>query len=246
MSEQLLLLNPRRRRRRNPHRRRRSVARFFGRTRRRRLANPRRHRVRGHYSRDRGHRVYVRSHMANPRRRRRSHRRHYRHLGNPRSLSAANLMRDYVMPAGIGAVGAVGLKVGWGYLSPHLPTAVQSGWGALGAQSAVVLAAGWGLGKAMPRHRRSIALGVVGALTVIAYTAAVQLLQTYAPNLQGLRDYTDYRIGAYMGAPGVPALVAPTGAAAPRLSGFRGVGMISPAPAVRGLGAYMTYGNQNM
>lgn len=155
------------------------------------------------------------------------------------SLSGASIMRDYVMPAGIGAVGAVGLKVGWGYLSPHLPAAVQSGWGALGAQSAVVLATGYGLGRALPRHRRSIALGVVGALTVIAYTAAVQLLQQYVPNLQGLRDYTDYRIGAYMGAPGLPALPAPAGARA----GVGRVGIISPAPALRGLAAYMSYGS---
>ena len=232
MSEQLLLLNPRRRRRRRVKARRRAAprrraaARFFGRTRRRRLENPRRHRrVRAR------RRVY----LSNPRR---MLRRRYRHLSNPRNVSMRNVMRDYVIPAGIGGVGAVGLKVGWGYLSPHLPTSFQSGWGALGAQSAVVLAAGFGLGKALPRHRRSIALGVVGALTVIGYTAMVQLLSTYAPKLQGLRDYTDYGLGAYM--PGAPAPAALPAPASSR------IGLISPAPALRGfsgMGAYMTYGN---
>lgn len=234
MSEQLLLLNPRRRRRRRAlrsrtRRARKSVARFFGRTRRRRLENPRRHRRRS------ARRVYARSVMSNPRRRRRVSRRRYRHLSNPRSINVRNLTRDYLVPAGIGAAGAVGLKIGWGYLSPHLPTSLQSGWGALGAQTAAVLAVGFGAGKALPRHRRSIAIGVVGALTVITYTALVQLLTQYAPNLQGLRDYTDYRIGAYMGSSAPAALPAPAAA------GGRRMGMISPAPAIRGFGAYMQY-----
>lgn len=184
----------------------------------------------------------------NPRRRhhrthRRAHRR-FRHLSNPRSIALGSIGRDYILPSTIGAAGAVGLKIGWGYLAPHLPAAVQSGWGALGAQSGVVLLAGFGLGKALPRHRRSIALGVVGALTVIAYTAAVQLLQQYAPNLQGLRDYTDYRIGAYMGAPGLPApAAAMTSSGASANARLRGLGLISPAAGLqgRGIGAYLTY-----
>ncbi len=252
MSEQLLLLNPRRRR---SHRMPAGLARYWAKHRRRRLANPRRarHRVRAHTSHVRGRRVYVRSHMSNPRRhhRRRVHRmnprRRYRHLSNPRAMSLGfgSIGRDYVMPSAVGAAGAIALKLGWGYLSPHLPAAVQSGWGALGAQSALVLAAGFGLGKALPRHRRSIAVGVVGALTVIVYTAGVQLLSQYAPNLQGLRDYTDYTIGAYMGAPGLPAPAAMVTAAAPSANArLRGLAWTSPAPALngRGMGAYMTYG----
>lgn len=228
---QILLLNPRRRRRRlsNPRRARRAHSRRAHRRTYHRRANPRRvHRVAGHYARSkRGRRFYVRAHRSNPRMRR-------RRRSNPRLFSSSGgVMRDYVMPAAIGAAGAVALKIGWGYLSPKLPTMLQSGWGAMGGQAAVVLAAGYGLGRVMPRQRRQIGLGVVGALTVIAYSAAVQLLSSYVPQLQGLRDYVDYagNMGAYMG-PGAVALPAPAAAR---------MGVVSPAPALRGLNAYMTY-----
>ncbi len=237
MSESVLLLNPRRRRRGMPA----GLKRYWASRRRRRLENPRRHRrARASSSRRSRRRLYV---MSNPRRHRRVHaRRHhsrhrYRHLSNPRQISTRNLMGEYVMPAAIGAVGAVGLKIGWGYLAPHLPSAVQSGYGAIGAQAAVVLAAGFGLGKALPKHRRGIALGVVGALTVLAYNVAVQLLSQYAPNLAGISDYTAYPLGAYM-APTAGPLPAPAAVPAP----VRRLGWVSPAPALRGLNAYMSYG----
>jgi len=234
MTEQVLLLNPRRRR--QPA----GLRRYWA-TRRRRLSNPRahrrshhrrrsnpRHRVRAYSERRRGRRVYVRSHMSNPRRARRRRR-------NPRE---GTLLSDYLVPAGIGAVSAVALNIAWGYISPSLPSAVQTGMGALAAQGAIVIVAGAVISRAMPRHSANVTAGVVGALTVVAYSAVSQLLSGTSFG-SGLSDYRRYRMGAYMANPApMTALPAPTRA---RVPAKRRMGWVSPAPALRGLGAYMTY-----
>ncbi len=243
--QQLLMLNPRRRRaykRRTPrrHRVRGFIEQRFGRP----------VRVRAHYANPRRRRRrYARVHRANPRRRhafgayrmsaRRFSARRYRRLSNPRTEGKDSLMHD-LGAAGIGIGAAVGLKLIWGYGNTYLPTALQSGYGALGTQAAIVLAAGWGLDKAMPKHRRTITYGVVGALTVIGYSLAVQLLQQYAPNLAGLQDYHEYTLGAYMPGSGgmVPGATPPV--VLPHAGARPAVGMVSAgAPLRRGVGAYM-------
>ena len=262
MTEQVLLLNPRRKRRgrrgmpaglrrywaskrrrlANPRRRRR-VARA-------RRSNPRHRRVRA-YSARRSRRVYARS---NPRRMRRRRR-------NPRDMTGT-LLSDYLLPAGIGAVSAVALNIAWGYIAPNLPESVQSGMGALAAQAGVVIVAGAVLSRAMPRHNRGITAGVVGALTVVAYSAATQLLSGSGFGVSGLHDYRRYRrvgnLNAYMRMPGASPMALPArpgsgGVRAPGNSPRIGrVGWVSPSPALRGLrgppmgqlNAYMTYGGQ--
>lgn len=242
--QQLLMLNPRRRRaykRRSPrrHRVRSFIERRMGRT----------VRVRGHYSNPRRRRRYARAHRENPRRRRRhafgayrtrrySNPRRYRRMANPRTEGKGSIVHD-LGAAGVGIAAAVGLKLVWGYGASYLPTTLQSGYGALGTQAAVVLAAGWGLDKWMPRHRRTITYGVVGALTVIGYSLALQLLQTYAPNLAGLQDYHEYTLGAYIPGSGsmVPGAMPPV--VLPHAGTRPTVGMVSAgAPLRRGVGAY--------
>jgi len=235
MTEQVLLLNPRRGHRRQPA----GLRRYWA-TRRRRLSNPRahrrrhrsnaRHRVRAYTERRRGRRVYVRSHMSNPRRHRRRRR-------NPRE---GTLLSDYLVPAGIGAVSAVALNMAWGYLSPSLPSSVQTGLGALAAQGAIVIVAGVVISRAMPRHSANVTAGVVGALTVVAYSAISQLMSNTSLGT-GLSDYRRYRMGAYMQNPQAAPMTALPAPARARVPAKRRMGWVSPAPALRGIGAYMTY-----
>lgn len=242
MTEQVLLLNPRRRSRRMPA----GLARYWASRRRRRLPNPRRrrirarranprHRVRPYVERRARRRVYVRGHSSNPRRYRRRRR-------NPRG-EVGTLLQDYLVPAGIGAASAVVLNIGWGYLAPNLPTSVQSGMGALAAQAGIVVVAGAVLSRAMPNASRGITAGVVGALTVIAYSGLSSLLSGTS---FAMGDYRHYRMGAYM-SPGAAARALPAPMRG-RVAAKRGVGWMSPAPALRGLrgpvGAYMTYGGR--
>jgi hypothetical protein len=240
MTESVLLLNPRRRRRRGMP----AGLRRYWATRRRRVSNPRRrrshhrnprHRVRAYTERRRGRTIHVRGHYSNPRRYR-------RHRRNPRG-DVGTLLSDYLIPAGIGAASAVVLNIGWGYLAPSLPTSVQTGIGALAAQAGLVIVAGAVLSRSMPGSSRGINAGVVGALTVVAYSALANMLQgtSFAPNMSGLHDYRRYRVGAYMPGTAATALPAPARAAvAARRMGR--VGWVSPAARLAGpMGAYMTY-----
>lgn len=251
MTEQILLLNPRRKSRRG--RMPAGLARYWASKRRRRLSNPRRHRLRARRRNPRRHhvrsyterrgrrRIYVRGHASNPRRYRRRQR-------NPRG-EIGTMLQDYIVPAGIGAASAVVLNIGWGYLAPNLPASVQTGMGALAAQAGVVVVAGAVLSRAMPSSSRNITAGVVGALTVVAYSALSSLLSGTS---FAMGDYRHYRrMGAYMAMPGAGARLLPSPAPARAAVGQpqRGrMGWVSPAPGLRGLGrfngpvgAYMTY-----
>lgn len=159
------------------------------------------------------------------------------------------MLQDYIVPAGIGAASAVVLNIGWGYLAPNLPASVQTGMGALAAQAGVVVVAGAVLSRAMPSSSRNITAGVVGALTVVAYSALSSLLSGTS---FAMGDYRHYRrMGAYMAMPGAGARLLPSPAPARAAVGQpqRGrMGWVSPAPGLRGLGrfngpvgAYMTY-----
>jgi hypothetical protein len=212
---QLLLINPRRKRRhskrraraRNPKRRHvaRSVTRRTYR-RRARAVNPRRRR----------HHV---ARFRNPVRRRRVSRR------GGRGFSVKGLTSS-IMPAAVGAVGAVGLDVAYGYLGGFLPASVS---GNVYLSAAVKLAGAYGLGvlagKVMGQEKgRAVTLG---AMTVVSYGIIKSLVAQFAPNVPGLHGYPDgfQGMGAYM----------------PNLSGY------NPAPLLKGpapsaLGAYMNMG----
>lgn len=192
--EEILTVNPRRRKRRRSRNARRSRR---AHSKRRRIANPRR-----------GGRFVAR----------RSRRRNPRGLAIPsfRGVTAA------IIPAGTGAVGAIGLDVLLAYVP--LPDMLRAGWGRI----AIRIAGAIGLGfLARPLvGTRNAQLFSAGALTVIAYdvlrTFAGQTIGDKVKGLAGIADFQDYRLGAYMRP--AAALPAPNG----RLGAY-----MNPAPVLR-------------
>ena len=235
MSEALFIVNPRRKRRKarsrkgrmpaglrrywasrrrgaktTKRRRRRSSARVVRRRRRRNplaaLANPRRRRHR------------------NPRRHR-SYRRH-RH-SNPFSVRG---LKGVIMPAAIGATGAIALDVAYAYASPYLPATMQTGWFATLAKVAGAFGIGWGASKVLGREKGRVV--TLGALTVVGYGAIKPLIASFAPTIKGLSGF-GCLAGDYQSMP-----VGSLGAYLPRQTGM---GFISPAATLppSGVGAYM-------
>jgi hypothetical protein len=249
MTESLFLINPRRKRRRKgkmPA----GLARYWasrrgGTRKRRRKAvsyrniklNPRR--------RKRRHTV-----MANPRRRRRRavmvrrrsrrrnpirahRRRHRRH--NPFSMGGVTRM---LKPAAIGAAGAIGASIAYGYLAPSLPASLTSiPYFSTIAQAAAAIGVGLLVGKFMSRQDGQYA--TMGGLTVVLVGAITPLITQAVPTLPGLSglrglgrtgDYVPYArpggMGAYMRRPNLGRL-----------------GFYSPAAVLQpkrpGMGAYM-------
>ena len=127
--ESLFLINPRRKRRRNPmpaglkrywakHRSRRKNPRASKRRRRRNplaaLANPRR-------KRRRNPRVQAYTHR---KRRRNPIARHHRRARHRNPFSVGGV-KSVLVPAAIGAGGAIALQIAYGYISPKLPTTMS-------------------------------------------------------------------------------------------------------------------------
>lgn len=246
MAAQLLLINPKKRRRSHKrrarsHRRRRHVAR----RRRSRVmrvvrVNPR------HRRRHSAHRRHIRRNPLH-RHRRRIHR-------NPMT-SVGGVVRGALIPAGYGAVGAVGVSVIWGFLSPMFGSlfsgnlflnTIAKGAGSLGL--------GWAASKVLGRQQGYAV--AIGGLTVAGYELLSSLLNTVAPTLpmagvgaymppvNALGAYMPPQLGAYM-PPGMGAL--PLRQALPVRIGMGGVGATTynPAPYLKGMGMYddMPYGS---
>jgi hypothetical protein len=216
MAAQLLLINPKRRRKAKRARshRRRKVARNPARRRhraRRVARNPRRR----HVARNP---IRRRRHIArNPHRRRRIRRNPF----SSRGITSA------LIPAGIGAMGAVGLDVLMGYAAAYLPASLTSNvYVATATKTAGAFGLGWLASKAMGREKAKLI--TAGALTVIAYQFVKGIIHEAAPSLPGLAggDFGAYQLGAYqMGALPVPLMRAnPVG-----LSGY------NPAPYLNGV-----------
>lgn len=243
MPEELLVIgNPRRRRRaRNARgqfvkgasrrrRRRNPIAANPRRRRRRRnpiaaIANPRRRRYR------RRNPIAI----ANPRRRRRRHhvarvhsRRRRRH--NPRfPLSPRGLM-NALIPAGTGALGAIGLEVAMNYVP--LPAQFQTPLWKNVARLAGAFGIGYIASYVVGRERAKQV--TLGALTVLSYSAIKELIQQNFPQL-GLSgaeayDMSDLRLG-YTN----PAAML-TSARQNGMGAYMRSSMPTPAP---GVGAYM-------
>lgn len=109
--------------------------------------------------------------------------------------------------AGIGAVGAVGLDYLWQWGSGHLPVSWQSGYIGTFAKASAAVLAGWGASKLVGKPMGFALAG--GALTVIAYQLAHQLIAanapaaaipatttTATPALSGMGAYMQPRMGA--------------------------------------------------
>jgi hypothetical protein len=191
----------------------------------------RRRRNRVHHRRHRVHRVH--------RRNRRYHaRRHYRRLRNPRRHggglgSMRGIVRNAVIPAAMGAGGAVVFDVVYGYLNPYLPATFQSGWMNVIAKGAFAVGLGMVGMKFLGRERGRVMM--LGALTVTAYGALRTAVAGMGiPGLSGYSDYTPYPMGAY--------IQGPTGT--PGIQGLGRLGYVSPAAVVGPtlsprMGAYM-------
>lgn len=166
---------------------------------------------------------------------------------------------QYVVPAAIGGVGALGLDIAWGYVSPHLPTKLQSGWFGLAVKSALVISGVYALGRVLPRQKQNLHVAGLGAVTVLAATAikgaAQSVLPSSTPGLSGYIDYQSYALpGARAGMHGYmprtlgsledlyspAAVIQPPGTAVPRqFGGFNGY--IAVQPHVMGSGGLMGY-----
>lgn len=212
MSGQILLLNPRRKHKRRSNRRKHArrgrmpagLARYWA---SRRGTNPRRHKRRSNRRRHARH-----SRASNPRvlrtgrhYRARSRRRHHsrRRRSNPRRFhipSARGIVGQYVIPLALGSVGALGLNIGWNFVAPKLPASVQTGWVGVAAKSAFAIAAVMLLSRFVPRYRRQIQVGGLGAVIITAAPPVMNLISGSVPGLSGLSGYIDYQSYALPGA----------------------------------------------
>lgn len=138
-----------------------------------------------------------RARASNPHRR---HRRHRTRSINPLKLAGFSLQHD-LMPALIGAAGAVGVDVTLAYVAPFLPAFLQSGWGRLLAQTAAAVGVGYAVGMAVDKRTGSAVMA--GGLVVTAYSGLRQVLAPTlggtVKGLSGLADFADYQRSGWEG-----------------------------------------------
>jgi len=134
------------------------------------------------------------------------------------------IVRETLIPAGIGAGGAVLTDVAYAYASPYLPAALQSGMLPVVVKLGVALGLGFAASKVAGRKVGEAV--TLGGVTVVAYGAIKGALSTALPTVKGLSGFQDF----------VDYSVQGTGARG-------GMGFYSPAPLVAGsggpMGAYM-------
>lgn len=170
-------------------------------------------------------------------------------MRNPRSsgggrMSIRNVVRDTLIPAGIGAAGGLAVNVLMGYVNPYLPSQFQQTAGAFNALNTAAQLAG-AVGVGMLAHKflgggkgKEVA---VGAATVVLYAALSNLAAGTIPGIAGLRDYTPFPthgVGAYLPRRAVSS---------PAPGRLRGLGYITPGTVVGPalsprMGAYLPRG----
>lgn len=135
----------------------------------------------------------IRRRKLNPRRRHRSRRRH-----NPR-FSVSGVVSQ-LMPAALGAGGAIAVDVALGYLP--IPAQFTTGYYKHGLRIASALGIGWLARKFLGGRGNAVA---GGALTVAMYMLLKDVIVQFAPSVKGLGDYEEIaidntadQIGAYM------------------------------------------------
>lgn len=231
MSEALFLVNSRRKKRRKSRKGRMpaGLKRYWA-SKRRGGTKRRRRRASAKVSRRRRRNpiAAVRTHRRKRRHHARARRRNPRHSGGMGRFSLRGVTRGVVMPAAIGAGGAIVLDVAYAYATPYLPAMLQTGWAQTLTKLAGALGIGYGAGKVLGRERGRIV--TLGAVTVVAYGAIKTLVAGFAPNVKGLSGYADYVNYSVPNGGGMGAYL-PRG----------GMGFISPASVVpgSGMGAYM-------
>ena len=143
--------------------------------------------------------------------------RSYHRRRNPRFSVRGAINR--LMPAALGASGAIALDVALGYLP--LPEMLKSGYAKHATRIAGALGIGWAARKFLgPKYH---AVGS-GALTVAMYMLIKDVIVKFAPTVKGLGDYEEIaidntadQIGAYMN--GVGAYL-PDGSTAPGMGAY--------------------------
>jgi hypothetical protein len=221
--EPILILNPRRHRRRMPA----GLRRYWA---ARRHKNPRRHhhRARRRNYRRHHHRAHRRT---NPRRRH-----HYARRRNPGIGSTGrDIFGDYLVPGTIGALGAIGFDVLWGYVEPQLPASFQNGWVATIAELVTLWFAVKAADSMAPKYRQTIHRAGLGAATVIAYNAlegvAAQYLPAGTPGLSGYIPSSRFSLGRVTG----PGMMGNRmhGYMPRQFAGLGDLGYLSPAAVVQ-------------
>lgn len=273
MSAQILLLNPRHKKRpRRINRRRSRKGREPAGLRAYRLAHRKNRRPRKVAKRRRarvmrvGRSYRVRARARRTYRRARRVTRHVyhraRHYGRRAfaSVTGRGIVGQYIVPAGLGGLGALGLDIAWGYAAPHLPAQLQTGWASLAAKSALVIGGVYLAGRYGPAGLRTkIHMAGVGAITVLAAAAikgaAQGILPATTPGMSGYIDYQSYALpGARAGMHGYmprtlgsledlyspAAVIQPAGTPVPRQFGGFG-GYVAVQPHVMGNGGLMGY-----
>lgn len=105
-----------------------------------------------------------------------------------RGFNLNAFINETLVPSGIGAAGAIGVDVLLGYLSPNLPAALQTGI----AVPLVRIASAVGLGMAasmVTKDRRMGEQVMAGAITVVLYGYAKNMLKQQFPTVPGLSGY---------------------------------------------------------
>jgi len=176
---ELMLVNPRRRRRvtrarRNPRKARRHMTalqrKYFGPRRKKRTTRRRR----------------TETLAVNPRRtRRRTHRRMTHLRRNPRRSLGMGSMKGFInstlVPASVGALGALGTDIVIGYVAPYLPASLNSGIALSLVKIAGAVGVGYAAGMFMGRKYGEEAMA--GAITVQLFDIVKGYMQGAMPSL---------------------------------------------------------------
>jgi hypothetical protein len=153
--------------------------------------------------------------------------------------NVGGIVSNDLIPAAIGAVGAVGADILWGFISPMFGTTF-SGNAYLNAlaKSGLVVVAGHFGGKVVGSRKATAA--TLGALTVITYELVSSLVKTAAPSLPmaGVGAYMPPMngLGAYLPQMGAYDALPLMRSNPVRLAGY------NPAPYLQGVGD-MPYGS---
>ena len=100
------------------------------------------------------------------------------------------IVKSTLVPAAIGATGAIALDVAYGYAQPYLPAFLQNRWAILGVKLAGAIGIGMVAGRVLGRERGRVA--TLGAATVVSYGALKSALAGALPTVKGLSGYTDF------------------------------------------------------
>jgi hypothetical protein len=138
----------------------------------------------------------VRRRKMNPHKRRHKRPSHYtfrRRRSNPSFRELTGSIKPTVKAGAVGALGALGLDLLWGYSSKYLPASINTGYAAFAAKALASILVGMVGSKVMRGSGRDLA---VGGMTVVLHDLAKQQLASAMPSLP-LGMYTP--MGAYLG-----------------------------------------------